>query len=178
MSLKTVRCLVRKLGMEGGLLAMLAVKKCDCFSKSQWISLFVFKMLLHPAVLRVLHGCVVQEIRTQESPKSPLLSLPCPLRLRSGIVWKWIWMTAQNIWLLVIWGSTNAATRPAPLRAVNTWGLREIPKLLWPHPHHAAALSQRLRGLQGGAQGDTSGLCPTRASRRNWKMVRTNSWIN
>lgn len=164
--------------MEGGLLAMLAVKKCDCFSKSQWISLFVFKMLLHPAVLRVLHGCVVQEIRTQESPKSPLLNLPRPLRLRSGIVLKRIWMTALNIWLLVIWGSTNAATRPAPLRAVNTWGLRVMPRLLWPRPHHAAALSQRLRGLQGGAQGDTSGLCPTRASRRNRKMVRTNSWIN
>ncbi len=154
---------------------MLVVKKCDHSLVSQCISLFVVKMSLHPAVLRELHGCVVKETRTQESPRSPSLSLPQPLRPRSGIVWKRIWMTARSTWLSVIWESTNGATRPAPLRAVNTWGLRVTPTLLRLHPRHAAAPSQRLREPQGGARGATSGLCLTRVSRRSRKMVRTNS---
>ncbi|KAL0159390.1 hypothetical protein M9458_043115, partial [Cirrhinus mrigala] len=127
-------------------------------------------MSLHPAVLRELHGCAVRETRTQEYPRSPSLNLPHLLHLRSGNVLKRIWTTARSIWLLVIWGSTNGATHPAPLRAVNTWQLRVTPTLLWLRPYHAAALSQRLRKLQGGARGATSGLCPTRASRRNRKM--------
>ncbi len=154
---------------------MLAVKKCDSSLVSHCISLFVVQMSLHPAVLRELHGCAVEETRTQESPRSPSLSLPQPLRPRSGIVWKRIWMTARSTWLSVIWGSRNVATRPAPLRAVNTWGLRATPTLLWLRPRRAAAPSQRLREPQGGARGATFGLCPTRASRRSRKMVCTNS---
>lgn len=151
------------------------MKKCDRSSVSQCVSVFVFKMSLHPAVLRELRGYAVEETRTQESPRSPSLSPPHPLRPRSGIVWKRIWMTARSTWLSVIWGSTNGATRPAPLRAVSTWGLRATPTLLRLRPFHAAAPSQRLREPQGGARGDTSGLCQTPASRRSRKMVRTNS---
>ncbi len=154
---------------------MLAVKKCDHSLVSQCISLFVVKMSLHPAALRELHGCAVEETRTQESPRSPSLCLPQLLSLRFGIVWKRIWMMAQSTWLSVIWGSTNGATRPAPLRAVNTWGLRATPTLLRLHPHRVAAPSQRLREPQGRARGATSGLCPTRASPRSRKMVRTSS---
>lgn len=156
---------------------MPAVKKCDHSLVSQCISLFVFKMSLHPAVLRELHGCAVGETRTQEYPRSPSLNLPHPLHLRSGNVLKQIWMTARSIWLSVIWGSINGVTRPAPLRAVNSWQLRVTLTLLWLRPHHAAALSQRLRKLQGGARGATSGLCLTRASHRNRKMVRTNNYL-
>ncbi len=167
MSQKTVCYLVRKLQF-----AMLAVKKCDHSLASQCISLFVVKMSLHPAALRELHVCAVEETRTQESPKSPPNQPLCP---RSGIVWKRIWTMALSTWLSVIWGSTNAVTRPAPLRAVNTRGLRATPTLLWLCLRRAAAPYQRLREPQGGSLRATTGLCPIRASHRSRKMVRTNS---